>query len=137
MPLADLRRTLVDFPWYYLVSVDGSRAHARPVPTEIVPDEPTADRDGQHGDETAGHPCRLRALVGQSTLSNLTRHPAVTLLFPHPDPAQMSLIIDGVGTPAGAPHVGGSPGGTSDWLIITPTSAVLHRSAVTAAPACS
>lgn len=125
MPLADLERTLADFPWCYLVTVDESRPHARAVPTEIVPGGP-----GDPG-------CRLRALVGRTTLANLAIHPSVTLLFPHPDPAARSLIVDGVGESAGTPQPGGSPAGMSDWLLITPTAAVLHRGALQPSAECS
>ena len=97
--LADLPTTLEYYPWGYLVTVSPSlRAHSLAVPT----------RWSEGG---------LHATVGRSTAANAVDRPEVTMVFPHPQPGEYSLIVDGT-----AAMIDGE-------LVFTPTSAVLHRPA--------
>ena len=104
MALNDLGATLASYPWGFLVTVgDNLRAHSLAVPTRF--------RDGA-----------LHASVGRSTLANITARPDVTMVFPHPAGGQYSLILDGVAAVNGA---------VGDAVVFTPSSAVLHRPAIT------
>ncbi len=60
----------------------------------------------------------LRCETGHSSRANVVRNPLVVLMFPPSQPDGMSLIIDGEAEVNG------------DGVIVTPTWAVLHRSAV-------
>lgn len=60
----------------------------------------------------------LRCETGHSSRANVVRNPLVVLMFPPPDPDGMSLIVDGEGEVNG------------DGIVIRPTWAVLHRSAL-------
>lgn len=60
----------------------------------------------------------LRCDTGHSSRANVVRNPLVVLMFPPPDPDGMSLIVDGEGEVNG------------DGIVIRPTWAVLHRSAL-------
>ena len=60
----------------------------------------------------------LRCETGHSSRANVVRNPLVVLMFPPPEPGGLSLIVDG------AAEVNG------DGVVVTPTWAVLHRSAV-------
>lgn len=53
---------------------------------------------------------------GRGTLLNVEDNPAVTLLLPPTDPAEHSLLVDGRATVE------------DDDVLLTPSSAVLHRS---------
>lgn len=57
------------------------------------------------------------AAPGRGTLKNLAANPAVTLVFPPLETPGYTLLVDGTGTPDG------------DDVVVTPTSAVLHRPA--------
>ena len=98
--IAELPTTLAQYPWGYVVTVGPSlRAHSLAVPTRWS--------DGA-----------LHATVGRSTCANVAERPEITMVFPHPQPGEYSLIVDGTATVAG------------DVLAFTPTSAVLHRPAL-------
>jgi hypothetical protein len=60
----------------------------------------------------------LRCETGHSSRANVVRNPLVVLMFPPTQPDGMSLIVDGEGEVNG------------DGVVIRPTWAVLHRSAV-------
>jgi hypothetical protein len=60
----------------------------------------------------------LRCETGHSSRANVVRHPLVVLMFPPPQPDGLSLIVDGEGEVNG------------DGVVVRPTWAVLHRSAV-------
>lgn len=60
----------------------------------------------------------LRCETGHSSRANVVRNPLVVLMFPPQQPGGLSLIVDG------AAEVNG------DGVVVTPTWAVLHRSAV-------
>ena len=60
----------------------------------------------------------LRCETGHSSRANVLRNPLVVLMFPPSQPDGMSLIVDGEGEVNG------------DGVVIRPTWAVLHRSAV-------
>ncbi len=60
----------------------------------------------------------LRCDTGHSSRANVVRNPLVVLMFPPPEPDGMSLIVDGEGEVNG------------DGIVIRPTWAVLHRSAL-------
>ncbi len=96
-----LADTLADFPFGYLITVgDDHRAHAVAV---------TPAFDG--GAFTMGP-------VGNTTARNAAARNAVTMLWPPREPTGYSLIVDGTAeiTDAG--------------VRLTPSRAVLHRSAV-------
>lgn len=98
--LDQLTAALEPYPWGYLLTVgDNQRTHTLAVPTEL--------RDGA-----------LVALGGRSSLANAAARPHVTMLFPHPQPGGMSLIVDGVAAVDG------------DVLTVTPQHAILHRPAI-------
>jgi len=97
---ADLPTTLAQYPWGYLVTVGPSlRAHSLAVPTQW----------------NSG---ALHATVGRSTRVNVEARPEITMVFPHPQSGEYSLIVDGTAVVAGA------------TVVFTPTSAVLHRPAL-------
>jgi hypothetical protein len=54
---------------------------------------------------------------GRGTLTNLAGNPAVTLVFPPPEPKGFTLLVDGTGEVVG------------DDVRVTPSGAVLHRPA--------
>jgi hypothetical protein len=60
----------------------------------------------------------LRCETGHSSRANVVRNPLVVLMFPPHDTGGLSLIVDGTGEVNG------------DGVVVTPTWAVLHRSAV-------
>jgi hypothetical protein len=60
----------------------------------------------------------LRCETGHSSRANVVRNPLVVLMFPPNDTGGMSLIVDGTAEVNG------------DGVVVTPTWAVLHRSAV-------
>jgi hypothetical protein len=100
VPLDELESRLADFPWGYLVTVrDDGRAQSLAVPTAYV--------DG-----------RLVATVGARAAQNVTARPQVTMLFPGPSGAELSLIVDGDAAVEG------------DRIAVTPSWAVLHRPAL-------
>ena len=59
----------------------------------------------------------LVAGPGRGTLANLAENPAVTLVFPPPEPRGFTLLVDGTGESEGAD------------VRVRPTGAVLHRPA--------
>ena len=60
----------------------------------------------------------LRCETGHSSRANVVRNPLVVLMFPPNLPDGLSLIVDGEGEVNG------------DGVVVKPTWAVLHRSAV-------
>ena len=60
----------------------------------------------------------LRCETGHSSRANVVRNPLVVLMFPPHDTDGLSLIVDGTAEVNG------------DGVVVTPTWAVLHRSAV-------
>ena len=97
--------------WCYLLTVsDDGQARVLAV-------APTANDDGT-----------LRFSAGRGTAANATARPSVTLVFPPADPHAMSLIIDGTATVTNAGTNAGTDAGTE--VSVTPTWAVMHRSAV-------
>lgn len=60
----------------------------------------------------------LRCETGHSSRANVVRNPLVVLMFPPSESRGMSLIVDG------SAEVNG------DGVVVTPTWAVLHRSAM-------
>lgn len=60
----------------------------------------------------------LRCETGHSSRANVVRNPLVVLMFPPSESSGMSLIVDG------SAEVNG------DGVVVTPTWAVLHRSAM-------
>lgn len=100
--LDKLAETLADFPFGYLITVgDDFRAHTVAV---------TPVFDG--GVFTIGP-------VGNTTARNATTHESVTVLWPPREPTGYSLIVDGAAQL------------TDNIIRLTPSRAVLHRSAVT------
>lgn len=73
---------------------------------------------------------RLHVEVGRGTALAATAHPAVTLLWPSPEPGGYSLIVDGRATVEWPPL---ERGDDAPVLRIRPTGAVLHRPAPLAA----
>lgn len=98
--LAELEAALAPYPWGYLVTVgDNLRAHSLAVPTDF--------RSGQ-----------LYAAAGRSTRANLAARSEITMVFPHPQPGEYSLILDGTAAVS------------EEGVVFTPTNAVLHRPAL-------
>jgi hypothetical protein len=60
----------------------------------------------------------LRCETGHSSRANVVRNPLVVLMFPPPQADGLSLIVDGEAEVNG------------DGVVVRPTWAVLHRSAV-------
>ena len=60
----------------------------------------------------------LRCETGHSSRANVVRNPLVVLMFPPSQPDGLSLIVDGEAEVNG------------DGVVVKPTWAVLHRSAV-------
>ena len=60
----------------------------------------------------------LRCETGHSSRANVVRNPLVVLMFPPTQPDGLSLIVDGEAEVNG------------DGVVVRPTWAVLHRSAV-------
>ncbi len=105
VPLEELPATLAGYPWGYLVTVgDDLRAHSLAVPTDW--------RDGS-----------LVMAAGRSTRANVAARPDVTMVFPHPQAGEYSLILDG----RAAEHPDESGG---SLLVFTPSHAILHRPAL-------
>lgn len=99
--LDKLADTLVDFPFGYLITVgDDFRAHTVAV-TPLLED----------GAFTIGP-------LGNTTRRNAATHGGVTVLWPPREPTGYSLIVDGT---AEVTELG---------IRLTPTRAVLHRSAI-------
>jgi hypothetical protein len=61
---------------------------------------------------------RLVVPAGRHGLANVAARPGVTLLWPPREPGGYSLLVDGEGRVEG------------EQVAVTPTSAILHRSAV-------
>ncbi len=101
--LDDLGATLASYPWGFFVTVgDDLRAHSLAVPTRF-------------------HDGALHASVGRSTLANITARPDVTMVFPHLEAGEYSLILDGVAV---------ADTNFGDDVVFTPSFAVLHRPAI-------
>lgn len=99
--LDKLAETLADFPFGYLITVgDDFRAHTVAV-------TPGFDK----GVFTIGP-------LGGTTRRNAAAHDAVTVLWPPREPTGYSLIVDGTAE------------ATGDGVRLTPSRAVLHRSAI-------
>jgi hypothetical protein len=99
--LDKLGQTLADFPFGYLITVgDDFRAHTVAV-TPVFSD----------GAFTIGP-------LGKTTVRNAAAHEAVTVLWPPREPTGYSLIVDGTAEV------------TEDGVRLTPSRAVLHRSAI-------
>ena len=104
VPLSELGATLSAYPWGYLVTVgDDMRPHLHALPTVY---------DGSV----------LRAVAGRTARRNIVPRPEVTMVFPHPDPAEYSLIVDGTAAEQG------------DDVVVVPSHAVLHRPAIRPQP---
>ena len=100
VPLSELGATLAAYPWGYLVTVgDDMRAHVHAQPTNY---------DGSS----------LRAVAGRTARRNIVPRPDVTMVFPHPDATEYSLIVDGTASEEG------------DDVVVVPSHAVLHRPAI-------
>jgi hypothetical protein len=98
--LDDLAVTLADYPWGYLITVSpDQRAHSLAVPTDF-------------------HDGALHAAAGRSTRANGAARPAVTMVFPHPEPGKYTLIVDG------------DLEVHDTEVVVRPTSAILHRPAL-------
>lgn len=97
--LADLARTLEDYPVGYLLSTAGERVKAVTV-------EPTL-ADG----------ALLVTGPGRGSLGNIRANAAVTLLFAPPEPRGYTLLVDGTAAVE------------DDDVRIVPAHAVLHRPA--------
>jgi hypothetical protein len=98
--IEDLASALAEYPWGYLLTVADD---GRPRVRAV----PTQFVDG-----------RLRCDTGHGARRNVAVRPQVTMVFPSLDPGGMSLIVD-----ADAAEVDHS-------VVLTPTSAVLHRAAL-------
>lgn len=99
--LDKLGQTLADFPFGYLITVgDDFRAHTVAV-TPVFTD----------GAFTIGP-------LGGTTRRNAAAHAAVTVLMPPREPTGYSLIVDGTAEV------------TEAGVRLTPSRAVLHRSAI-------
>lgn len=99
--LGKLAETLVDFPFGYLITVgDDFRAHTVAV-TPVFED----------GGFVIGP-------LGGTTRRNAGAHEAVTVLWPPREPTGYSLIVDGTAEV------------TEAGVRLTPSRAVLHRSAI-------
>jgi hypothetical protein len=103
--LSELSTALADFEFAYLLTVnDDGRAHAVAV-TPVVAD----------GVLRVGE-------LGRRSTANAGSRPNVSLLFPPRDVGGYSLIVDGEAASEG------------DALVLTPTTAVLHRPVQPGAP---
>ena len=100
VPLTDLAEKLTEHPWGYLVTV----SDAQRAHSLAVP---TQLVDGV-----------LVADAGKGTRANATARPDVTMVFPGADGSAYSLIVDGTAMV------------TDEQVLVTPTSAVLHRPAL-------
>lgn len=104
--LDGLADALADFTFAYLITVgDDYRAHTVAVVPELS--------DGVIG----------VGAIGNTTRKNVGQHDGVTLVWPPSQPGGYTLIVDGLGRPAG------------DGLEVVPSRAVLHRPATPEAPA--
>ena len=102
--MADLPTEIVARgPGFLLSSVMDSRPHAVHLRFEVATD----------GDQV-----ELRSPAGRTARGNCANRPAVTVLFPGTDPAGYSLLVDGEARLDGDEHI-----------VVTATSAVLHRPA--------
>jgi hypothetical protein len=100
--LDQLAAALSPYPWGYLLTVgDDQRTHTLAVPTDVRDDA-------------------LWVRGGRSSLANAAARPSVTMLFPHPQPGGMSLIVDGTAMVDG------------EFVTITRQHAILHRPAIAA-----
>ena len=98
--VADLARALAEYGAGYLLTTTPAGT------VKVVTVEPTV-ADG----------AVLVEAPGQGTVANLSRNPAVTLVFPPLEPRGFTLLVDGTADVAG------------DDVRVTPTGAVLHRPA--------
>jgi hypothetical protein len=97
--LGDILARLDDFGSGYLLTTVDGRV-------KVVTVDPVAAEEG------------LRVIApGQGTLRNLAANPAVTLVFPPRAPRGYTMLVDGTAASVGAD------------VVVTPTSAVLHRPA--------
>jgi hypothetical protein len=69
----------------------------------------------------------LAAEVGRRSAANAVARPSVSLLYPLRSPEDYSLIVDGTAAVA--------EGGDGRTLLVTPTTAVMHRPAAVSDPA--
>jgi hypothetical protein len=100
-----LADALADFTFAYLITVgDDHRAHTVAV-------QPVLSDGTLH-----------LGSIGNTTRRNVCQHDGVTLVWPPSQPGGYTLIVDGLGRPAG------------DALTVEPTRAVLHRPATPATP---
>jgi hypothetical protein len=99
--LNELEAKLADYPWGYLVTVTDGQ-QARLLAVA------TQYLDGV-----------LAMSAGKGTLANVAARPEVTMVFPPPSGTGYSLIVDGIAA------------AFDEHLEVTPTSAVLHRPALT------
>lgn len=97
--IGDLEKALQDFRSGYLLTTADGRV-------KVV----TVDPD------LTGPALRIAA-PGHGTLGNLAANPAVTLVFPPLEPRGYTLLVDG------------SAAVDAEDVVVTPTSAVLHRPA--------
>lgn len=98
--LDELSTTLAGYPWGYFVTVDDQQ-----VAHSLA--VPTDFRDGT-----------LHLAAGRGTRANALERPEVTMVFPGVDGRAYSLILDG------RAELG------DEGLVFVPTSAVLHRPAL-------
>lgn len=99
MSIDDLTAQLEQFGSGYLLTTTEGRV-------KVVAVDPEAVADG------------LRIVgPGRGTIANLAANPAVTLVFPPPEPRGYTLLVDGTATVDG------------EDVRIAPASAVLHRPA--------
>lgn len=95
--LADVPKTLEDFDRGYLLTTTDGRVKA--VSVRAVPADGT-----------------LRvATPGRGSLANIDANPTATLLFPPAQSGGLTLLVDG------------SAMAEDDDVVVTPTSAILHR----------
>ncbi|HEY0949279.1 pyridoxamine 5'-phosphate oxidase [Nocardioides sp.] len=95
--LADLPKALAGFGRGYLLTSSEGRVKAVSVRVSAVDDT-------------------LRvAAPGRGSVANVGVNPAVTLLFSPPEPGGLTLLVDGTGAVQG------------DDVVLTPSSAILHK----------
>ncbi len=104
--MEDLPNALEAFPWGYLVTV----SDAQRAHSLAVPTQFT---DGV-----------FTASAGRGTCANIVARPDVTIVFPPASGTEYSLIVDGRAV------------ATDGRVEITPTTAVMHRPALSDAPSC-
>lgn len=67
----------------------------------------------------------LSVKAGRRSLANVAARPLISVMWPAPDAASYGLFVDGAGSVDG------------DWVALTPSRAVLHRSGEPATPSAS